>query len=184
MRLRTIATLLITALLITGCGESSGDEEIDFDGTQRPAVPADATNADALNDDADTDTDSESDNRSATSDDYENVTLTVTDMTMLANSEVSANAALEVVIAFSNEGDQPVELPFTADSYTLFDDAGLENLPTEVEDSLLNPTIQPGESVSGTLRYATTDVSSTFFLEVGSFGDILVDGNVDLETRP
>jgi hypothetical protein len=184
MRLRTVAVLLIAALMMTACGEPAGDEEIDFDGTQRPAVPAEPTRAEALNDDSEADSDTESDDRSATSDEYDNITLTVSDSTVLANSEVSANPAFEVVIAFSNEGDQPVDLPFRADSYTLIDDAGLETLPTEVDDSLVTPTIEPGESASGTLRYVTDGVSSTFTLSAGSFGDITVDGNVDPETRP
>lgn len=186
MKLRTLAILVITALLVTACGEPAGDEEIDFDGTQRPAVPAEATSADDLNDESDTDSD-ETDStgeRSATSDEYDGITLTVSEVTLLADSEVSANGALEVVVAFSNDSDQTAELPFITESYTLFDDAGLENLPTEVDDSLLNPTIEPGETVSGTLRYVTTDASSTFFLEVGSFDQITVDGNVDPETRP
>ena len=184
MRLRTVAVLLMAALMMTACGEPAGDEEIDFDGTQRPAVPAEATDADELNDDSETDSDAETDERSATSDEYEGVTLTVSESTVLADSEVSANGALEIVIAFSNDSDRTVELPFIDESYALLDDAGLENPPTEVDDSLVNPTIEPGETVSGMLRYVTTDVSSTFILEVGSFGDITIDGNLDPETRP
>lgn len=42
---RSAAALLLAALLLASCGEPAGDEEIDFDGTQRPPVPAEATNA-------------------------------------------------------------------------------------------------------------------------------------------
>jgi hypothetical protein len=201
MRLRTVAVLVMTALIVAACGEPPGDEEIDFDGTQRPPVPAEATSADQLDDDAETDDDDmavdtdedieaeatvepfEQDDQ-ASSDEYDSVTLYLGEVNVLANSDVSASGELAVTISFENTGERTVELPFTRESYQLLDDNGLPATPSTLDDTLINPTIESGESVSGTLRYALTDSMTTFTLNVGSFGRLVVDGNLDPETRP
>ena len=185
---------------MAACGEPPGDEEIDFDGTQRPPVPAEATSADNMNDDADTDTDNNIDtdedieaeatvepveeDDQASSDDYDDVMLYLGEVNVLANSEVSASGELAVNISFENNSDRPVELPFTRESYELLDNSGVNVAPSTLDDTLINPTVDPGESVSGTLRYAVTDSMTTFTLNIGSFSPLLVDGNLDPETRP
>lgn len=53
---RQMAVLLLAMLLLASCGdEPTGDGEIDFDGTQRPPVPAEATNASDFEDNDDPD---------------------------------------------------------------------------------------------------------------------------------
>lgn len=179
MRLRIMPMLLAVVFILAACGETPGDEEIDFDGTQRPAVPAEATNADATSA-----PDAETDETQASSDEYENVTLSLGEVNVLPNSEVSAGGELEINLAFENNSDRPVELPLVRESYQLLDDSGLTSTPSTLDDTLINPEIPSGESVSGVLRYAVEDAMTTFTLNVGSFEPLLVDGNLDPETRP
>lgn len=147
----------------------------DYDEPQRPELPA-------MRDESSTDTNAALPYAVVESEDAPNITMTISQLDMLAEQETASTGKLEMVLFFENSGDTDVTLNYDEDAFNLLDSNGLPVPPTEIEQALSPIEIPAGETVRVELEYPTVDTLSTYTFNLEGFPSVVVDVTTDPET--